>query len=57
MNEEYINSDCGEKIIQFGNWIVTKEFIYWGEETTNYFHIPISKITTKYIDKEMNKYD
>ncbi len=32
MEEENANIDYGEKIIQFGNWIVTKEFIYWGGE-------------------------
>jgi len=57
MIKENINSDYGEKIIQFGNWIVTNEVIYWGGETNNYFHILINKLTAGYLDKEMNKYD
>lgn len=57
MEEDYTNLDYGEKIIQFGNWIVTNEVIYWGGETNNYFHILTSKLSAKYFDNEMNKYD
>lgn len=57
MGEKNAKTNYAEKIIQFGNWVVTKEEIYWGGENFFYPPILINRLTEKFSSAEQNIYN